>query len=352
MKKQLLIAAVAATMTSAAMADISITGNSKFEYYNVDISAAATYGSFTATASDSSNYTNMETNLKIIGKSGDTTAVVNMELNTHGSVDSATAATSAGALDIEDMYITTKVGDIDLKLGNYATGTSAILGEIDNGARANNKVTASTTFSGVKVYVGDAGAAAGAGVTEVKGNMFYGVSADVAGFNVHAKHVSPTVDAFAISGEVSGLGIRLEQLNSDTTDQDVTFGNLTYAVNDIDLGYAWIDADSDGQITEDDSSIFAVENGLGTTSLGGDSNQQITIGTNVAGNAVTFKTGEIGFKLANVKDIEYNQINVSRPLASGATATVTYTGVSGGITGAANVDVDADVFEVDLSVKF
>ncbi len=32
MKKQLLIAAVAATMTSAAMADISISGNAKLNY--------------------------------------------------------------------------------------------------------------------------------------------------------------------------------------------------------------------------------------------------------------------------------------------------------------------------------
>ena len=346
MKKQLLIAAVAATMTSAAMADISITGDSKFEYYNVDISAAATYGSFTATASDSSNYTNMETNLKIIGKSGDTTAVVNMELNTHGDVE------TAGAIDLEDMYISTKVGDIDLKLGNYATGTSAILGEIDNGGRANNKVTASTTFSGVKVYVGDAGAAAGAGVTEVKGNMFYGVSADVAGFNVHAKHVSPTVDAFAISGEVSGLGIRLEQLNSDTTDQDVTFGNLTYAVNDIDLGYAWIDADSDGQITEDDSSIFAVEMAASNaqkTNVNGVA--QISAKTSIAGNTVTVKAGTLEAK-SGFQDADFTQVDVKRALASGATLALTYTNADTAAIATGTAQTDTSTFEADISVKF
>ena len=41
MKKQLLIAAVAATMTSAAMADISITGAAKVNY-NVKTTAATT----------------------------------------------------------------------------------------------------------------------------------------------------------------------------------------------------------------------------------------------------------------------------------------------------------------------
>ncbi len=36
MKKQLLIAAVAATMTSAAFADISLTGSMKVNYKNTD----------------------------------------------------------------------------------------------------------------------------------------------------------------------------------------------------------------------------------------------------------------------------------------------------------------------------
>jgi len=349
MKKQLLIAAVAATMTSAAMADIAITGDAKFEYKNYDSNIAATYGSASVNASGTANTTNTEMNLKVAGKNGDTSVVANFEINSHG-------AGSSDTMDIEDVYMTTKVQGIDLKLGNYATGTSAIMGEIDNGQRATNKVTASTTIEGVKVYVGDSGAADATGESQVKGNMFYGVKADVAGFTVEAKHLNPTDDAFAISGELQGLGIRLEQKNSDTTDSDVTFGNLTYSTNGFDLGYAWIDADSDDKITEDDSSIFAVENGLLDTTANagnGDSNQQFSIATSVAGNAVTFKTGEIGFKASGVKDVEYNQINVSRPLASGATATVTYTQIEAGAsTGVASADVDLDIFEADLSVKF
>ena len=342
MKKQLLIAAVAATMTSAAFAELSITGDAKYEYKNADISAAynTVYGDASSAAA-TFNTGNTEVNIKIVGKSGDTTVVLNQEFNTHDSGSNT---------HIEDTYISTKIADVAVKAGHYATGTSSILGEIDNGSRATDKVTLTTTLAGATVYMGDAETSATS--NEMKGNMFYGVKADVAGFTVQAKRVNKTTDAFGISGEVSGVNFRYETKDVDGANNDVDFLNLTTSMNGFDLGYAMIDADADSLITEDDSSIFAVENGLGTTSLGGDSNQQITIGTNVAGNAVTFKTGEIGFKLANVKDIEYNQINVSRPLASGATATVTYTGVSGGITGAANVDVDADVFEVDLSVKF
>jgi len=345
MKKQLLIAAVAATMTSAAFAELSITGDAKYEYMNTDISATATSAYGTASGATTLNTSNTEVNIKIVGKSGDTTVVLDQEFNTHGSQG------GASTVDTEDMYISTKIGDVAVKAGHYATGTSGILGEIDNGSRATDKVTLSTEFAGVNVYMGDAETAAG----EMTGNMFYGVKGDVAGFTVEAKRVNKTTDAFAVSGDVAGVAVRYETKSVDGTDKDVDFLNLTTSMNGFDLGYAMIDADSDGKITEDDSSIFAVENGLLNTTADsgyGDSNQQITIGTNVAGNAVTFKTGSIGFKTAGIKDVDYNQIDVKRALASGATLALTYTQLEGGVTGAANVDVDVDQLELDLSVKF
>jgi len=346
MKKQLLIAAVAATMTSAAMADISISGDAKYEYKNTDISATSTTVYGTASGATSFNAGNTEVNIQIVGKSGDTTVVLNQEFNTHDDQD-------GGNVETEDMYISTKIGDIAVKAGHYASGTSGILGEIDNGSRATDKVTLSTELAGVNVYMGDSETSASS--NEMKGNMFYGVKGDVAGFTVEAKRVNTTTDAFAVSGDVAGVAVRYETQNTDGTDQDVDFLNLTTSMNGFDLGYAMIDADSDGLIKEDDSAIFAVENGLLTNSAStgiGDSNQQITIGTKVAGNAVTFKVGSIGFKTADVKDVDYNQIDVKRALASGATLALTYTQLEGGVSGAANVDVDVDQLELDLSVKF
>jgi len=119
MKKQLLIAAVAATMGTAAIADISLTGNAKFEYFN------------TETATLSTNKTNTEMNLSVKGSKGDTSVVINVEVNGHGD----------DQIDIEDMYMTTKIGDVTIKGGDYASGTTGILGEIENGGRANDKVT-------------------------------------------------------------------------------------------------------------------------------------------------------------------------------------------------------------------
>jgi len=78
MKKQLLIAAVAATMTSVAMADISISGNMKVNYTNNDNNSAVT------------NKVNHEANLVIAGKNGDTSVHIEMALD-----DSANDASQA-----------------------------------------------------------------------------------------------------------------------------------------------------------------------------------------------------------------------------------------------------------------
>ena len=333
MKKQLLIAAVAATMTSAAMADISISGDAKFEYQNVE-----------ATGSANTNKTNTEVNLKLRGKSGDTTVVMDIAAN------GAVSAANGSGLVVEDQYLTTKVGDVSVKAGNYASGTSGILGEIDNGGRSHGKVTLSTTLGGANVYVGNNGVADSAASTDfttIDNTMFAGVSMDVAGMTVQAKKNSSTVNSFAIAGEMSGVALRLEQKQNDAANSDVTFGNVTTDVNGISLGYAWIDADGANLVTENDSAIFAVEMGALASSITTEDGQsQITAATSVAGNKVTVKSGTIDNGIAAGTDLDYMQVSASRALASGATATVTYTDKD---TGAAT---DSQTFEAELSVKF
>ena len=321
MKKQLIAAAVAATMTSVAMADISISGDAKFEYFNKDDAGTKT------------NYTNTEINLGVKGKSGDTTVVANLEFDTHG--DASTA------IDVEDLYMTTKVGDVSIKAGNYTTSTSAILGEIDEGGRATDKVTLSTKVGGVKVYAGNSGSAGATGV--INNNMFAGVVADVAGMKVQFKKNSETVNSMGIAGAMSGIDFRLEQKNSDNANEDVTFGNVTTSINSIDLGYAWIDADAAGLVSETDSAIFAVEMGGNATGTG---QNQITAKTSLAGNAVTLKSGTIDDGIQAGTDLDYVQISASRALASGAKATVTYTDKD------ATSTTDTETLEIDLSVKF
>jgi hypothetical protein len=321
MKKQLLIAAVAATMTSAAMADIAISGNAKFEYQNVD----------TATTTNV-NKTNTEVNLNIRAKSGDTNVVMDVASNGNGT------------LVVENQYITSKIGDVSVKAGNFSSGTTGLLGEIDEGGRSNNKVHLSTTLGGMSVYMGNSGSSTGStGFTTIDNNMYAGVSTKVAGFTVQAKRNSQTVDSFGIAGDVAGVSVRLETKSNDAASSDVTFGNITKDVNGVSLGYAWIDADADALIGETDSSIFAVSNGA-TGTYAGNSNSQIMATTSMAGNTVTVKSGTVGF--ATATDLDYTQVKASRPLASGATLAFTYTNKDTSAT------AETKTFEADLSVKF
>jgi hypothetical protein len=335
MKKQLLIAAVAATMGTAAIADISITGNAKYEFKNIEDANNAT-----------TNTGHTEVNVSIKGTSGDTSVVLNTEWNGQGAVDSDPAGdTASGLLDVEDMYMTTKIGDVSLKMGDFASGTSGLLGEIDNGSRATNKVSASMKIAGASVgYHTTPGSGSGDSVT---------VSMPVAGYTLNLKESANSYTAYGISGDVSGLGFRLEQQASDTADADVTFGNLTYSSNGIDLGYAWISADDTSDtVKEDDSSIFAVEmaasNSQKTNAVGV---KQISAKTSLAGNTVTFKAGTLEHK-GTVQDSDFTQIDVKRSLASGATLAATYTVADTENVAQGTAMTDSATLELDISVKF
>jgi len=328
MKKQLLIAAVAATMTSAAIADISITGNAKYEYKNIE-----------DTANASTNTGHTEVNLLVKGTSGDTTVVLNSEYNGTGT------AASAASLDIEDMYIQTKIGDVTVKAGDYTTPTSAFLGEIDNGTASTDKVTLSTSIAGASIAFGSTPNNASSNTVTV--------SMPVAGYKVTVKESSDSYTAFGISGDVAGFGVRLAQQNNDVSNTDVTFGNITKEVNGVTLGFAWIDAENGStSVTEDDSSIFAVEmatGGVQDTDVNGV--QQFSAATSVAGNAVTVKAGSVKGE-AGYQDADFTQIDVKRALASGATLALTYTNAESLAVSNGTAVTDTSTFEADISVKF
>jgi hypothetical protein len=337
MKKQLLIAAVAATMGTAAIADIAITGNAKYEIFNTERTTVV-----------DTNESNTEVNLKVTGKTGDTTVVANFEFSNQSAADGG-----AAGMDIEDMYMTTKIGMVNVKAGNWATGTGAVAGEIDEGGRATSKIDLSTTVSGVKVYAGMGDAAhsvtenaTATGLSDLNTNMYYGVSIPVSGWTVQLKATDQFDEAYGIKGSVNGLGVRLESKHNDQAgEDDVTFGHLTYSVSGVDLAYAWLDSDVDAQIGESDSAIFAVEN-----NGSGKSNSQISAKTTLAGNTVTVKAGTIGHAETGLNDDDYAQVSASRALGSGATATVTYTDRDDRATG--DNTNDTQVLELDLSVKF
>ena len=359
--KKLIAAAVATSVSAIAVADVSITGNAKYEYFNSQTGTDA-----------STNKSNTEVNLSIKGKKGDTGVVMNLEFNGHGSVDTgshtvtvATESDTSGTsgahvststvshsqrngntLDVEDLYMTTKVGDISVKAGNWASGTSALLGEIDNGGRATNKIDLSTTVGGAKVYVGNSGRGDTGenhtGNTALNNNMYAGVVMNVGGATVELKKLDEDTDGFGIRGSMAGVDYRFEQKSDVAANGDTTFGELKTTVNGVTLGYAFVDADKVNQITEDDSAIFAVEGNIATA----DGVDQIMASTSFDGNKVTFKNGSVKKGINPTTDLDFTQVSVSRALASGANAVVTYT------TKDAPSSVDTDTLEVELNVSF
>ena len=175
MKKQLLIAAVAATMTSVAFADISITGGSKVNYTNTDYELA--------TKNDSNAFAH-DTDFTIVGKNGGTTvsmtfattsassaatastdATVNASSGDAGSTATTTTDAKTGGLQTEDVFMTSSIGDVNVKVGTWDNGNDFVSAS----GRSANKFSANTTISGVKVTY-DAANASDEAVT-ISGSM-------------------------------------------------------------------------------------------------------------------------------------------------------------------------------------
>ena len=212
MKKQLLIAAIAATMTTATMADISLTG------YAI-VKATTSAGAASAVQN--------EYGLTVKGTSGDNTAVVSL-------VNGETA------MDIDEAYVSTKLEGLTVIAGVKAGATgTALVSDKDRTAKfivkasvgganialkqgsgnANAKVDVSTTISGVKVKVKDV----------MNDARYFIVDADVAGVAVHVEG-DDTNTAYTLSGDVAGIAltyVAADSIDNDNRDDDGVFGKLS-----------------------------------------------------------------------------------------------------------------------------
>jgi len=129
--KKLIATAVAATVSAYAVADISITGSMKANYTVTDYADSR--------KADTDKFST-EGDLKILGKSGDTTVVMNF-----GNIDSAEGDT-AQTMTAEDTYVKTKIGDVNVQMGNYDSGNN----EMRDSSRVN-RVKLSTDIAGFGV---------------------------------------------------------------------------------------------------------------------------------------------------------------------------------------------------------
>ena len=253
MKKQLLIAAVAATMASATFADVSITGGSE-----VTIAKSGT---------------TVETTLGLKGKSGDTSVTIDLDLHN-----------AAGDNLVKNAYMNTSVVGIAVKAGQWKSGAS-------NLGRSSYKTGAynlSTSFSGVKLAYEETGSGSTNSVT---------VSGTVAGISASHKINSSSLTETKVSGAFGGVNLAYHLKEANATD-DNTAISVSTTVGNVKLAYTTIDIEAaltgmDGAISDTTSAV-----NVGT-------HNAMTVSTAVAGNTVTFKRYELN-------DVSNNKIIVKR----------------------------------------
>ena len=167
MKKQLLIAAVAATLGTSAMADISITGDALMRYASTEDAGGS--------AADE-NQLDQLIRLKMVGTSGDTKVVMGLRTDNDEAAAARTGGATASTNGIETDYrfISTKVGGATVKVGEWwestglglvrkgqSSGTNAVrvsgtVADVDLGLQGTVDgpevvIDASTTIAGVKL---------------------------------------------------------------------------------------------------------------------------------------------------------------------------------------------------------
>jgi hypothetical protein len=277
----LIVAAVAATLTGAATADIAISGAAKFN---------ATDGVYTH-----------EADLKISGKSGDTSVTVNVSLDD--------GADNMGIV-LEDTYLTTAVAGVKVKMGAWRSGKS----ELGVTSAPAERVNVSTTFGGLSLAYEDKGAT---NSTTIGGSL--------AGVSISHKINQDTSTETKASGTMGGVSIAAHSKESaaSATNTAVT---LSTEVQGVTLTYLTVSNDSTIS-TDGFMSKQTIAAGADASAFG--------IATSIAGNSVKFKAITVG-------TVDTNKVIVTRALGAGATIEATYSDKDGS---------DATL-DLELAVKF
>ena len=338
MKKQIIAAAVAASVSAVALADVSISGAAQTNINKVE-----------GTNQPTVTY---DVDVKVVGKSGDTTFTVDME-----------NLSSTDKFIVKNAYMNTSVGGMNLKAGTWYNGDSNLNNATQQGARAE----LSTSVGGANVKF----------AAEPSNKLYeMHLGADLAGVKVNYEQENDLADShkiLSVGGSLAGVDFSFTDSRSDNTaglltgkgttdatvDEDGNAGNgvtdtagTVRALADLDANkeqnftistnvggmkveYQKMKSDA-GTSSDGFFGTFADKNlleadGFGiTTSLAGNTVQvrnyqtlEEQDGTGIAADdlAAALTAGDVIVKAAKKRD---TKVIVTRPLASGATAEFTY----------------------------
>ena len=315
MKKQLLIAAVAATMTSVAMADISISGSANIKMAGKALSTDA------AAAQSSSQ--NMD--IDITGSNGATKVFAHLDIDnaaTGGGLD--TSSTEGGTINVDKLYMTTAIGSVNVKAGDWSSCVGMVEG-VQACTTTNNSIALSTTVAGLTVGVSG-------GMSNDSANNSFSVSGKVAGLDFKIKDNENTYTNISVKGDVAvgtGTGFYAEHMSRDAADSDATLVAAHTVVNGVTLKAASYEADVTG-LASNTGEIRP----LGTSLVGDYHTAHATtlvtikdikgVGANmdIQGNNVNVVVGE--YDTAALNGLDFADIVVTRKLAAGTTLDMSY----------------------------
>ena len=290
MKKQIIAAAVAASMSAVALADVSITGATKLNWTSTE----GTNGV--------DNVIGTEIDLFVVGKVGDTEVHLNLE-----------DKNNSDSMAIKNNYLTTKVGDIAVKAGTWFSGDS----NLNDAAEQAERVSLTTGMGPMSInFQHEPGTATEHNEVTVKAAIG-GVNVSYEMENVNAHKI------LGLSGDISGVKFAYTDSSSDADSDDESGYSLTTDIAGMTVTYqhaeSLLGTTSDGffgTFAAADTNYLVDASGFGIT-------------TNLAGNTVHLRNYEVqsaqgaadGTVDTTARD---TKVIVTRKLASGATAEVTY----------------------------
>jgi hypothetical protein len=327
--KKLIAAAVATSVSAVAFADLSITGSLKTNYTHKDYELNTG-----ATAQNDKDSFSTEGDLKILGKSGDSTVVMNF-----GNIDASSG--NGNSPVAEDVYVTTKIGDINVKMGDYDNGNNAY-----RASTRAQRASLSTSLGGFDIAYTNGNGTANGGDDYQDDEV--SVSTTLGG--VKAKYTAKdSADAFSVSTTVGGVNVAYTADTPDAANKDRTVVELSTEVQGVGIKLGQVKAETGTTISGDSwMGDYESSGGLEFTPLAGQDVTAVELSTSVAGNTVKFRNINVdGYATAGY-DWSMNKVIVTRPLASGATLEVTYKDIQDDAT----TYTDVEVLDVELAVSF
>ena len=305
MKKQIIAAAVAASLSAVALADVSITGSAKVNWTSTDAGAAT----------GATRAMTHELDYNVVGKSGDTAFHANIESTRTGGVQKPSSGTAEYGFHVKNQYMTTKVGDFNVKMGNWYTGDS----NLNNGGTQDSQVQIGTTMGPASVTINHM-------PKSTSDHNEIHLKTEIAGINVGIERENTNDHTiYNVSGDMGGVNFAFTDSSSNIAGDNEQ--NITIKADVAGFGVEYHQTESESGTSSD--GFFGTHSGSTLQDAKG-----FGLSTSLAGNKVQLRNYEVDGK----RD---NKVIVTRSLASGATAEVTY------------VNGDSDtMLDVELLVKF